>query len=61
MTPDRLAEIKACYCVDGSVVCECVDEIERLDNIIQIQQKQIERLIDARDAEMAKARAIQGL
>lgn len=33
---------------------EATDEIERLKNIISIQQKQIERLIDARDAEILK-------
>lgn len=28
---------------------ECLDEIERLDNIVAIQQKQIERLMADRD------------
>jgi hypothetical protein len=54
MTPERIAELRGFYHASGSVVRECLDEIERLDNITVIQQKQIERLMDARDAEMIK-------
>jgi hypothetical protein len=37
---------------------EATDEIKRLKNIISIQQKQIERLMDARDAEIIKNRKL---
>ena len=37
-------------------------EIARLENLIQIQQKQIERLMDARDAEkLLKEMAVKAL
>lgn len=55
MTPERIAELRDLLSNAASVgpelVLECLDEIERLNNIVTIQQKQIERLIDARDAE----------
>jgi len=58
MTQERLDQLTAWVNSGGTIttqdVRECLEEIKRLDHIVLIQQKQIERLIAARDAEMVK-------
>jgi len=58
MTQERLDQLTDWVNSGGTIttqdVRECLDEIERLDNITLVQQKQIERLIAARDAERVK-------
>lgn len=57
MTPERIVELRErSYKVAG--IAECLDEIERLRNITTIQQKQIERLMAARDAERVKCEGL---
>lgn len=59
MTKERIAELRDLLSNASSVgpelVLVCLDEIERMDNIATIQQKQIERLLEARDAEKMRA------
>ena len=60
MTKERIAKLRnICsgypWVSVRDVTKECLDEIERLDNITLIQQKQIERLLAARDIEKLRA------
>ena len=53
MTPERLTQLRSqAEFFTGASANECLDEIERLDSIVAIQQKQIERLIEARNIEL---------
>ena len=63
MTPERIAELRNQFCFPGKsnlalMFNECLDEIERMGNIVTIQQNQMERLMDARDAEIVKNRKL---
>lgn len=51
MTRERIEELRKTVrcglCNTPGAMSECLDEIERIDNIVATQQKQIERLLEA--------------
>lgn len=52
MTKDRIVTLRSGLLLPTQeIIHECLDEIERLENIATIQAKQIEHLREARDAE----------
>lgn len=59
---DKWESVLEGYGVEPETVLEKIKnmemEIERLENIIAIQQKQVERLLESRDAEQLRANTL---